>query len=65
VQAEEGVSYRELGARLGITESHARVTAHRFRRHLRAVLREEIMKTVAGPEEVEDEVACFYRILAT
>jgi RNA polymerase sigma-70 factor (ECF subfamily) len=50
IQPEEGVSYREIGASLGITESHARVTAHRFRKHLRAVLREEIMKTVARLE---------------
>jgi len=50
------IAYRELGARLGLSEGAVRVAAHRLRRRYRELLREEIANTVVGPEEVEQEL---------
>ncbi len=49
-------NYAAIGTRLGISEGAVKVAAHRLRRRYRALLRQEIVQTVAGPEEVEDEI---------
>lgn len=47
----------EIAARvLGISESAAKVAAHRARRRYREILRAEIAETVAGPQELDDEI---------
>ncbi len=51
-----GVSYGELAAQLGISEGAAKVAVHRLRRRFRKVLMAEIAETVAGPEQVEEEM---------
>ena len=51
-----GAPYAELGARLGMSEGAVKVAVHRLRRRYRELLREEIAQTVAGPDEVEDEI---------
>lgn len=50
------IPYRELGARMGLSEGAVKVAAHRLRQRYRELLREEIANTVAGPEEVEEEL---------
>ena len=50
------IPYRELGAKLGMSEGAVKVAAHRLRARYRELLREEIANTVAGPEEVEEEL---------
>ena len=49
-------SYEVAARALGITETAAKVAAHRLRRRYREVLRAEIAETVAGPQEVDDEI---------
>jgi RNA polymerase sigma factor (sigma-70 family) len=49
-------SYRQLGLRIGRSEGAARVIAHRMRNRFRAILREEVCRTVADPHEVEQEI---------
>jgi RNA polymerase sigma-70 factor (ECF subfamily) len=49
-------SYAEIAKELRMTEGAVKIAAHRLRRHYRELLREEIAHTVAGPEEVEDEI---------
>jgi RNA polymerase sigma-70 factor (ECF subfamily) len=49
-------TYSAIGAQLGMSEGAVKVAAHRLRRRYRALLRQEIGQTVAGPEEVEDEI---------
>lgn len=49
-------SQREVAARLGMSEGAVKAAAHRLRNRYRAVLREEIAQTVAGPEEVAQEL---------
>jgi RNA polymerase sigma factor (sigma-70 family) len=51
-----GVSYSQLAAELGIGEGAAKVAVHRLRRRYRDVLLAEIAETVAGPEQVEEEM---------
>jgi RNA polymerase sigma-70 factor (ECF subfamily) len=63
--AEHSVSHAELAAQLGISEGAARVAAHRVRRRYRELLRAEIAETVAGEEEVDDEIRRLFTALAT
>ena len=48
--------YREAAAELGMTEAAVKVAVHRLRRRYRDLVREEIAQTVAGPEEVDEEL---------
>jgi RNA polymerase sigma-70 factor (ECF subfamily) len=54
--AGERVPYRELAEELGTTEGALKVAMHRFRARWREVLRDQIAQTVAGPEEIDDEL---------
>jgi RNA polymerase sigma-70 factor (ECF subfamily) len=58
------IPYRELAARLGLSEGAVKVAAHRLRRRYRELLREEIASTVAGPEEVEEELKHLFAALS-
>ena len=58
------IPYRELGARLGMSEGAVKVAAHRLRQRYRELLREEIANTVAGPEEVEEELKQLFAALS-
>ncbi len=58
------IPYRELAGRLGLSEGALKVAAHRLRRRYRELLREEIANTVAGPEEVEEELRHLFAALA-
>lgn len=48
--------YAEIGVRLNLTEAAVKMAMHRLRARYQAVLREEIAKTVASPEDVESEL---------
>jgi RNA polymerase sigma factor (sigma-70 family) len=48
--------YGHIARELGMTGGAVKVAAHRLRRRYRQLLREEIAQTVAGPEEVEEEI---------
>lgn len=64
--AERGeIPYAEVAERLEITEAAARVAVHRMRSRFRALFRTEIARTVAKPEEVEDEVRYLRRALTS
>ena len=58
-----GAIYSESAARLGMTEAAAKMAAHRMRRRYRDLLREEILDTVSGPDEVEDEISKLFATL--
>jgi RNA polymerase sigma-70 factor (ECF subfamily) len=59
-----GAGYADVAAALGITEAAAKMAAHRMRQRYRQLLREEIVQTVAGPEEVDDEIRSLFAALA-
>jgi DNA-directed RNA polymerase specialized sigma24 family protein len=50
------VPYREIAAQIGVTEGSVKVAVHRLRRRFREVLRDEVMQTVSGAEEVDEEI---------
>jgi RNA polymerase sigma-70 factor (ECF subfamily) len=47
---------RQVAQQLGMTEGAAKVAVHRLRQKYRELLRAEIAQTVAGEEDVEDEL---------
>jgi RNA polymerase sigma factor (sigma-70 family) len=59
------IPYRELAARMGMSEGAVKVAAHRLRQRYRELLREEIANTVAGPEDVEEELQHLFAALST
>jgi RNA polymerase sigma-70 factor (ECF subfamily) len=56
-------SYKQLAARLQLTEGAIKVTVHRLRRAFGQLLREEVAHTVARPEQVQDEMRHLLDIL--
>lgn len=55
--AERGaIDYPALAAQLGLNEAAARQAVHRLRKRFREVFREEIAQTMAGPQDVEEEI---------
>jgi RNA polymerase sigma-70 factor (ECF subfamily) len=50
------LSYRAVASQLGMTEGAVKVAVHRLRRRYRELVREEIAQTVAGPEDVDEEL---------
>jgi RNA polymerase sigma-70 factor (ECF subfamily) len=54
------VAYAAVGARLGMSEGAVKVAAHRLRKRYRELLKEEIAQTVAGPEQVEEEIRALF-----
>jgi RNA polymerase sigma-70 factor (ECF subfamily) len=56
--------YQELSQKMGTTESGIKSAVHRLRRRYRQLLREEIAKTVASADEVDDELRHLFAVLA-
>ncbi len=59
-----GIPYADVAATLGMSDAAARQAVHRVRKRFREVFREEIAQTVAGPEEVEEEIRYLMGALA-
>jgi RNA polymerase sigma-70 factor (ECF subfamily) len=58
------VPYEELASRLGMNEPAVRVAVHRMRKRYRELLRDEILRTVNDPEEIDDELRELRRAIA-
>ncbi|HEY5912441.1 MAG TPA: sigma-70 family RNA polymerase sigma factor [Verrucomicrobiae bacterium] len=56
VRDATALPYAEIGARLNLSEAAVKMAMRRLRARYQAILREEIGKTVASPEEVEPEL---------
>ena len=54
----EDASYQQVADRLGLSVGAIKTTIHRMRSRYRALLREEVARTVATPAEVEEELRC-------
>lgn len=59
----DAAPYREIAGELGLSEGAVKVAAHRMRRRCQGILRAEIAQTVAGPEEVEEELCDLFQAL--
>ncbi|MBI4607101.1 MAG: sigma-70 family RNA polymerase sigma factor [Planctomycetes bacterium] len=57
-------SYSEIARGLAMKEGALKTAVHRLRRRFAAILRSKIAETVAGPEEVEEEVQHLFQSLA-
>ena len=51
-----GVSYAEIGPKLGLTENAVKQEVHRMKKRYGELLRAEISRTVAHPDEVNEEI---------
>ncbi len=49
-------SYDRAGADFGLSAAAVRQAVHRLRKRYRAVLRAEVAETVAGEDEIDDEI---------
>ena len=56
----DAIPYRDLAARLNMSEGSIKVAVHRLRKRYRELLREEVAQTVSTPEEVEDEIRALF-----
>ncbi len=60
---DKGAGYRQAANELGLSEAAVKVAVHRMRQQYRTLLHEEIGRTVATPEEVEDEIRSLFAAL--
>lgn len=56
--------YAELAAKMGVNEGTVKSAVHRLRQRYRQLLRDEIASTVAGSEEVDEELRHLFAVLA-
>lgn len=63
-EASRTVRYAEIASQLGTSEGAVKVAVHRLRQRYRELLRAEIAETVAGLEEVDDELRNLFAALA-
>jgi RNA polymerase sigma-70 factor (ECF subfamily) len=62
--ADDGDTYAQIAARLGMTESAVKGTVHRMRLRYRALFREEIGHTVSSREELDAELRHLLQIIS-
>ena len=60
----QGPAYTEVAAHHGMSEGAVKIAVHRLRQRYGELLREEIARTVGGPEEVDDELRHFITVSA-
>ncbi len=53
---KKNVSYKQASLGLDMTEGAVKVAAHRMRQRYREILKNEVAKTLARPDEAEDEI---------
>ena len=58
-----GLTYAELGSRLGLSESALKSAALRLRRRQAEIIREEIAQTVTSKDEMEEEIRHLMAVL--
>ncbi len=56
-------SYAEIAAALNMSEGAIKVAVHRLRQRYGELVRDEIARTVAGPEEAEEELRYLFNVL--
>jgi len=63
-EERDEVSYANLSAALGVTESAVKKQLHTMRQRYRCLLRDEVARTVENPADVEDEIRYLCAALA-
>ncbi|UCG59320.1 MAG: sigma-70 family RNA polymerase sigma factor [Phycisphaerales bacterium] len=62
--AKSSVPYKDVAARLDMTEGAVKVAVHRLRRRYRELLRDEIAQTVVTEEQIDEEIRDLFAALA-
>jgi RNA polymerase sigma factor (sigma-70 family) len=63
--SSELAPYAQAAQVLGISETTAKVAAHRMRKRYRDLLRDEIARTVERPEDIDEEIRDLFNMLST
>jgi RNA polymerase sigma-70 factor (ECF subfamily) len=58
------VPYRDMAAKLNMTEGAVKVAVHRLRKRYQELLRDEIGQTVATEEEIDQELRDLFEVLS-
>ena len=56
-------TYQQLAVELGMTEGALKVTVHRLRRRFGELVREQIRRTVADGNDIDDEIRTLFAAL--
>jgi len=59
-----GKPYQEIAAELNMSEGALKVTVHRLRRRFGELVRAQVERTVANPEEIDDEIRELFAALS-
>ena len=62
---DAALPYAEIGTRLNMTEAAVKMAVQRLRARYREMLREEIAKTLASPDDIEDELRHLFAVFGT
>ena len=62
--AGDSAPYSETGAQMNMTEAAVKAAVYRLRKRYRALLKDEIARTVATESEVEEEIQFLFAALA-
>ena len=65
IDEHAGITFWEVAEELDLTHAAAKMAAHRMRRRYRELLRHEILQTVTGPEEVDEEIQNLFKTLSS
>jgi RNA polymerase sigma-70 factor (ECF subfamily) len=65
IEDAEAGDYRTVAGRVNMTPNAVAVTVHRLRERYKKLVQEEVMRTVADPAEIEDELHRFFAVLET
>jgi DNA-directed RNA polymerase specialized sigma24 family protein len=63
IEDAEAGDYNAAAARVNMTPNAVAVTVHRWRERYKKLVQEEIVRTVADPAEIEDELRRFFTVL--
>lgn len=63
VEDAESGDYNAAAAKVKMTPNAVAVTVHRLRERYKKLVHEEVMRTVADPAEIEDELRRFFAVL--
>lgn len=63
VEDAEPGDYNQAAARVNMTPNAVAVTIHRWRERYKKLVHEEVVRTVADPAEIEDELRRFFAVL--
>jgi RNA polymerase sigma-70 factor (ECF subfamily) len=62
---DDAIGYPGIARHLGTTPAAIKMAAMRLRARYQAILREEIARTVASPDEIDDEIRHLFSVFST